>query len=492
MTVATSNIPRTATELWGVVADSFDVGLAHKSFTPGHSTPLGFVADAFFHPGRDVAAWACRSGGKTLGASILAALEFRYTDGLQARVLSGSENQARNLYEYWTRWCTRPLLAGRVSLPVRRQATHVGGGRLEILAASQREVRGPKVQRLFEDELDEIDPDIDTAAVGMIASSPAAPGRTVYTATWHRADGPMARLVEGCPANGVSLHKWNIWEAIEKCPTARHQHGAGCEHCPLGGPCVGKARQPGGADKTPGIAAKATGLYRIDDVIKAYSKISRRAWEAEFECKRPRAEGLVYPEFDPAVHRRDTPPAGLTVYRSIDWGSGVFVCLWLGEDRLGRTWLLDTYRAELGTVHQHARAILAHRLSSVSATFCDPAGVNRNDQTGQSNVEVFREYGIRCTYATSPRAREVRNGIALVRAALAPANGETRFFYLVGDGNRIFAKAMQSYKNQRVNGVWTDRPQDPQTYEHIPDALRYHFVNRDRDRGVSVARFGAS
>jgi len=476
-----------------MIGESFGLFPAHTPFTTGHSTPLDFLADALLHGERDVAAWACRSGGKTLMASLIAAVEFNCIDGLQARVLSGSESQSRNLYEYWRRWCASKELGPRLSGPIRRNATDIANGRLEILAASQRDVRGPKVHRLFEDELDEIAPELDAAAVGMIASSPTIPGRTIYTSTWHRTDGPMAKLVDACGHNGVSLHKWNIWEAIAPCEADRHRQGAGCDACPLAGPCVDKAREHHrDPDRRQGIAAEATGLCAVDDIIKAYSKISLPAWQAEYECKRPVADGLVFPEFDPSVHRDDDPPAGLTLYRTIDWGSGVFVCLWLGADASGRTWLLDTYRAERGTVHQHAHYIRSHRLRNIRSTFCDPAGRNRNDQTGQSNVEIFRSYGIHCTYATAPRSREVRNGLALVRAALAPADGKQRFFCGPDENNAIFIKAMQSYKNRRVNGIWVDRPQDPQEFEHIPDALRYYFVNRDREQGVGVARFGAS
>ena len=52
---------------------------------------------------------------------------------------------------------------------------------------------------------------------------------------------------------------------------------------------------------------------------------------------------------------------------------------------------------------------------------------------------------------------------------------------------------MQSYRNRRVNGIWIDHPQDPQEFEHIPDALRYFFVNRSRrQKGIEVVRFGVS
>ena len=51
---------------------------------------------------------------------------------------------------------------------------------------------------------------------------------------------------------------------------------------------------------------------------------------------------------------------------------------------------------------------------------------------------------------------------------------------------------MTSYNNRKVNSLWIDEPQDPQEFEHIPDALRYYFVNRQRSSGVTVLRMSAS
>ena len=477
--------------LWAFIKEAFGIALPRRRFAPGHSSPFHFVAQAYFHPEQDLAAWACRSGLKTLACSIIAALEFLAYDNLQARVLSGSEAQAGFLYDYWTRWC-RGILAGRVSELCRTHTT-VAGGRMEIVPASQASVRGAKVHRLFEDELDEVDAEIDSAAVGMLASSDDIPARTVYASTWHRGDGLMGKLIDAAPANGVALHKWNIWESLENCPEDRHQGGAGCRECGLGPACVAKAREYHKKPELPcGIAAETMGLYRIDDAIKAFRKLDRGTWQAEYECRRPSTAGLVYADFDPMVHRRSKAPDHLTIYRSIDWGVGEFVCLWIGQDKSGSVWLLDTYQAEGGTLGRHAKHILAHPPGEAKATYCDPAGRSRNDQTGKSNIDAFRELGIPCTYTLSPQARDVHNGVRLIRAALAPACGDPTFHYVDTPGNRAFERAMQGYQNRRVNGVWIDEPQDPQEHEHIPDALRYFFVNRMRDAGVGVVKLRTS
>ena len=59
-----------------------------------------------------------------------------------------------------------------------------------------------------------------------------------------RASAPaMARLIRACPDSGVHLHKWNVWEAIERCPRSRHQDGRGCGHCPLAPACLAKGEE---------------------------------------------------------------------------------------------------------------------------------------------------------------------------------------------------------------------------------------------------------
>jgi hypothetical protein len=484
--------PRTTEELWAFVGAHFGLYLPFRSWTDGHSSPFAFVADAFFRPGADLTAWSCRSGGKTLGASVIAALAFLFADGLEGRVLSGSEDQARHLYDYWRRWCDG-VLADRLEGSPAARLTRVAGGRLEILAASQKRVRGPKVQLLFQDEVDEIDPDIAEAAAGMLASRGGTPARSIYASTWHRLGGPMGRLIRACPRSGVRLHKWNLWEAVGRCPPDRHDAGRGCEHCPLAADCVPVARRRGLTRfGTAGVAAYADGLFAVEDAAKLCRLVSRRTWDAEVLCRRPNPQGLVYYDFDETVHVRRRAPEALTCYRAIDWGYSVFVCLWLGVDRRETVWLLDTYKAEFGTLAQHAAYLNAHRIQDVEATYCDPAGRSRSDQTGRSDVEAFRRHGIACQYSLDPRWREVVNGIHLVRSLLRPAAGSPRLFVVDAPANRVFIDDMTRYVNRRVNNEYIDDPVKPQPADHTMDALRYFAVNRMAGAADGVVRLGAS
>lgn len=484
--------PTSPGDLWLFIRDYFGLELPDMIWTPGHSSPFALVADAFFHPQRDLAAWANRSGLKTLAASIVAALEFRFSDEpIRGRVLSGSEDQARNLYGYWSRWCGWTL-KDRVKDGPGRLMTRLDNGDFEILAASQKRVRGAKVQRLFRDEVDEIDPELMGASVGMLASRPGAAARTIDTSTWHRADGPMGRLVADAAQRGITLHKWNIWEAIERCPRERHEGGRNCGTCRLGPPCLAKAREfHADPDRRRGIASECRGLLAIDDAIKQFSQWSLPQWQAEAECRRPSVEGLVYPAFDRTVHvRADLDyDENLPTWRAIDWGWNNFVCLWIQADKAGCVRVVEEYWATTAVTADHARRIGEHDARRrIEATYCDPAGRSPSDQTGRSDIEVFAAMGVPCTWSVSPWARQVANGVNLLRSFLTAADGRPRL--MVAGRCQQLIRAFESYRNRQVNGQYVDEPVKPQECDHPMDALRYYFVNRWPPHRTETRRLG--
>lgn len=477
--------------LWLDVARRFGIALPHKVFTPGHSTPFDFVADAFFSPAQDLASWANRSGLKTLCASIIAALEFLYTERpIHGRVLSGSEDQATHLYSYWADWAHR-ILGDRLKGDTGKLLTRLENGTFQILAASQKRVRGGKVQRLYRDEIDEIPDEILSASIGMLDSRHGVPARSIDLSTWHYPHGPMGQLVEEAEERNIHLHKWNVWETIARCPPDRHLDGKGCVSCKLAAACVPKAQQHFHQPmRRLGIAADACGLIAIDDAIKQFSQWSAQEWDAEAECKRPSVAGLVYPTFSRAMHVRPDLDFSeeLLTYRAIDWGLRDFICLWLQVDKNGVVYVVDEYWAKDATVAQNARHVAKlDEGSRVESTFCDPAGRNRNDQTGRSDIEVFNALAeCQCRFALDSWAREVRNGINLIRSHLQPADGPPRL--LVAGKCKQLIRAFESYRNRKVNNEWIDEPVKPQACDHPMDALRYFFTNRIRERHVVVKR----
>lgn len=492
--------PQNKAQLHGFIDKHFGLCLPDKSFTAGHSTPFDFVADAFFHPDRHLAAWANRSGLKTLGSSVIAALEFLFTEQpLDGRVLAGSEDQAKNLYKYWSQWCSKGPLAALVKGDICRGWTRLTTGNFEVLTASAKRVRGGKVQRLFRDEIDEMDPEIYGASVGMLDSRPGLPARSIDTSTWHHAMGPMGQLVAEAEKRGIKLHKWGIWESIEHCPVDRHDNGRGCAVCPLGEVCLAKARQLDPRAEV-GVASLCAGLFSVSDAITQIRQWSKQQWEAEAECRRPTLEGTVYPQFDRAIHVLPDLnfKEGLPVYRAIDFGLNKFVCLWIQEGKKGEIYVIDEYWSEQNRLADNAKAILKIEKDQAvdgvpmgaHATFVDPAGRNRNDQTGYSACQVLKGLGIPCTYNTSGWATEVKNGLNLVRGALSPATGSSRIF--IAGACKQLITAFESYRNKKVNGIYIDEPVKPQEWDHGPDAFRYYIVNRHARSRWSDSQWSAT
>ena len=430
-------------------------------------------------PGRQVGLSTLHRPGGTMDKLVTAApengfavhkwniWESRFYCGCESLILSGSKLQATNMYDYTKRFSRQVLNDLLVNQPRETATVFANGSSIRILTASQNSIRGPHVPRLYEDEIDVMDAEIAEAATGMISGRGEIPGRQVGLSTLHRPGGTMDRLVTAAPENGFNVHKWNIWESIERCGTDRS-----CSRCCLWEACRGKARD-------------GEGLVKIDDAIRQYRNWSKNRWEAEALCERPSVEGLVFPEFDPrmnGLHVSDKVghQADLPVYRAIDWGwnyfAGLHVQLLAGQT----VRVIGEYKGQNLRLRDNMEAMLKlekQRGYKIAATYVDPAGAGRNDQTGMGNVELLRnEYGIDCTYTTASRLRAVQTGLELIRDWLAPAAGQSRL--TISGQCKWLIESFCNYRNQRTaSGAYIDRPEENTPWEHPLDALRYFFVN---------------
>ncbi len=150
--------------------------------------------------------------------------------------------------------------------------------------------------------------------------------------------------------------------------------------------------------------------------------------------------------------------------------------------------MLDEQRVQVVEEHQGCNRRLRDNIEAmlklekqqgyqITATYVDPAGAGRNDQSGLGNVELLRsEYGIECIYTTASRLRGVQTGLELIRDWLAPAAGKGRL--AVSGRCKWLIESFCNYRHQRTaNGSYLDRPEENTPWEHPLDALRYFFVN---------------
>jgi len=533
---------------------AYGLAVPRRAVCPGHAAPFEYLRRAILEPGRDLVVWASRGGAKTELGSIAAHLDSIFRPGCQTRILGGSLDQSQKMYEYLSRKM-RGLFAGSLARePTERRMRLVNGSAIEVLTQSGRSVRGQRVHRLKCDEVDEFLPEVWQAAQFVTQSGPGSDGEWIAAqmevfSTMHRPFGPMAELVDrisqcglrialrpfdtlrvapsvvegreppldtlpveslwvergavstvepqgpeqgrraDCGLNGRTtkttqaagpvLLTWCLWEVIERCPPERS-----CSRCPLWPDCEGRARE-------------AEGYFPIADAIAQKSRASREGWEAEMLCRRPRADRLVFADFEPSRHVAPVAydPA-LPLYRALDFGyANPFVCLWVqvkgdcglriadcGLNGKGKTKtdgdvnlsgvqvrVIGEYVERERPIGEHVRAMRERDPGPVAATYADPAGWQRSDTTGTGPCQELARAGLR---VRTPRAA-ILEGVELLRRLLKPRLAGEAAGLVVAPSCRWLVRALQEYHwSASREGTMAERPAKDGA-DHPIDALRY-------------------
>jgi hypothetical protein len=390
--------------------------------------------------------------------------------------------------------------------PTARRTDLVTGSAIEILTQSARSVRGQRVHRLKCDEVDEFLPAVWQAAQFTTQSGRGTDGQWIPAqmevfSTMHRPFGLMADLVDritrcdplAAPlagregetplALGPLLLTWCLWEVIERCGPERS-----CSRCPLWADCEGRSRE-------------AEGYFPIDDAIAQKSRASRPAWEAEMLCLRPRTDGIVFSDFDPARHVAPVAyDASLPLYRALDFGyANPFVCLWVqvkGHCGLriadcglnGKTGtdlsavqvrVIGEYVARERPIADHARTMAARDPGPVLATWADPAGWQRSDVTGTGPCQELASLGLR---VRTPHAG-ILEGIELVRRLLKDRGPAAESGLVIDPSCRWLVRALQEYHwEEGPEGRRSETPAKDGA-DHPIDALRYLMTGLFLGRG---------
>lgn len=196
------------------------------------------------------------------------------------------------------------------------------------------------------------------------------------------------------------------------------------------------------------------------------------------------AEGVVYPEFDAAVHRIDrfAIPADWARFRVIDFGyTNPFVCAWYAVDPDGRLYRYREIYHTRRTVRTHAATIRTVEDAGEAIEAC----VADHDAEDRATLE---EEGI----GTEAAQKAVSVGIEAVRERLKPAgDGRPRLFFLRDslverDPELAEAKKPTCTEEEFDSYLWAKtteargpREEPVKLNDHGLDALRYACVYAD-------------
>ncbi len=230
------------------------------------------------------------------------------------------------------------------------------------------------------------------------------------------------------------------------------------------------------------------------------------------------AEGMIWTEFDEAVHLvpRFDIPAEWPRYWSIDFGfTNPFVCQWWAQDPDGRLWMYREIYMTGRLVEDHARQIMslvAVEDDGQPAPFGKTTNPGRNgpvtwrwvepkpeaiiaDHDAEDRATLYRHLGM----ATRAARKEVKRGIEAVAGRLRKAgDGRPRLLFLRGslvevDQDLVDAKKPTCLVDELPGYIWAPPTagrapkEDPlKVDDHGADAMRYLVM--DRDRGAPQIR----
>lgn len=202
------------------------------------------------------------------------------------------------------------------------------------------------------------------------------------------------------------------------------------------------------------------------------------------------AEGVVYPEYDAAVHWIEpfTIPATWRKFRSIDFGyTNPFVCQWWAIDEDGRMYLYREIYKSKTLVSTHAE-----RIAKLSAGEKYDCTVADHDAEGRATLDAA---GI----SSVPAEKNVEHGIQAVTNRLKRAGDGLPRLYIFQDALVERDMEMETLKKpcctaEEFDGyMWKKAPdgkpikEEPNGIDdHGCDALRYAVMRLDGAMPVSV------
>ena len=245
---------------------------------PGHSTPFAFVADCFFDRADKILCLANRNGGKTQDVAIVNFLDMLFKPGIEITSAGAVVEQAGLGFKYLEQLSYKPKLDAFVTR-IRRSPYIIemqNSSQCRVITASEEGFNGPHPHRSNVDEVDLIGWDQLQEAFSMTKSDDRFRAQDRLLSTRKSMTGTMAKLIRKSKELGLKVHRWGIFEVLERCPDSRR-----CERCVI-------------LDKCEKRAKECKGYYKINDFVNKVQWLDRKTWEFQWECLERETEGMFY------------------------------------------------------------------------------------------------------------------------------------------------------------------------------------------------------
>jgi phage terminase large subunit len=196
-------------------------------------------------------------------------------------------------------------------------------------------------------------------------------------------------------------------------------------------------------------------------------------------------EGQYFEEFNRNIHVVEpfVIPEHWHRYTAKDYGLDMLAQLWFAVDTQGNVYAYkELYESNLIISDAAKRIQVVNDKDNIKIRYAPPDLENRRQDTGKSAFDIFREYGESCTRADNRRI----DGWLAVKEWLKPIDtkdeqtGEMR----KSSRLRIFSNCLNLIRTlpqvQRSEKDPNDVATEPHELTHMPDALRYFCIMRQR------------
>jgi hypothetical protein len=393
-----SDGPQTEKALHAWVKFNIGVDIPQVAVCDDHDAPFKLLATAYFEKQaveidgelihvNGILVRANRGGAKTFIVAIIHYLNATYKPGCEGLQFGATEGQGKRCYDNIEDWCyEHDRSTGRrleevkdfiLDKPMRSETKWKTGGKVEVVAGSEKAVSGPHPQKAGADEVDQMDDNVWNQSRGMAVAKAATgplppfmkhfngiiPPQDLVTSTMNSMHGRMNELIEeykdDLKAGNIpqfQLIQWCIWETIQEVPSCRRVDKAKRverlrelgrdedELCNCHRVVKGKTRvknNDGEIDLVPrtleqvcgGKAFRSRGWKPYIDLVATFKRNTPGTWMLQHECREGIDENNYIQDWsleEYGIRNYEPRPEFGPIYMGVDWGgTNPHAVLWI-------------------------------------------------------------------------------------------------------------------------------------------------------------------
>jgi hypothetical protein len=437
-----------------------------------HCSPFDALEGVFFHHATHALWHANRHGYKTMGQAFLMALESTTYDRCQSKILGGSGEQSKRVYEYFEKFGAVPSVQELMKSLLATRADFKNDSTVSILTQSMKSVLGAHPQKLRMDEIEEFEPRVFRGALSLTRSFADVPASILMASTHHKRFGLMANLLKHHKKMGIVLFQWCVFEVMEECKEKS------CDKCKS----VTKVDSGGQTisffDICKGKAKRSRGYIKLSEVLEKFDLLAFDDFKAEWLSDFVSISGYVFPKFVEEEEKLHVTKLAvfdpeLPLFRTWDFGWGKpTVCLWI-QKKGRQIRIIDEEWRVMTPIPEMGRIILSrpYKANEVRDTG-DPSGKAVEEVVGESDFQALAALGIN----VEGKGSGIPEGIKLINGALEITNGEVGLIVNPKCKHLIEYFSGAKYPTDAGGNVISEIP-IKDNKEHPMDALRYWFIN---------------